>query len=215
MQFFRRPPSPEQTEGTDVVEPEIVAGKADDTDLPPSRLRGTEPLYGYVVALELLVVAILNVVITTGKGAPAHPQRTLQIVGILAPVVFVAVLQARNRTLAGFAAIVAAFFVTLPKAPSSLGVAHVFALAIPLAYGLIITQRQRRAVGNSARAGGRRDAAAGRKGAPVSRSGDTKGKGAEPARRRGRKRKGEEEASGPRASARYTPPKTKRGKARR
>lgn len=176
-------------------------------DLPPSRLRGTEPLYGYVVALELLVVAILNLVITTGKGAPAHPQTALQLVGVIAPLGFAALLRLRNRTLAGFAAIVAAFFVTLPRVPNSLSVAHVFALAIPLAYGLIITQRQRKAMGSAVR-GGRR-AGGGRR--PRE---DTKAAGP-PAARRRRGRADSAPASGPRPSPRYTPPKAKRGKARR
>lgn len=184
----------------------------DGPDLPPSRMRGTEPLYGYVVALELLVVAILNIVISKGKGAPAHPQTGLQIIGVVAPLVLVGLIQSRNRTMVGFAAIVAAFFVTLPKVPTQLAVAHVLALAVPLVYGLVITQRQRRAMGNSARRGGRRGPAA--DGARSGGAPASAGTGA--ARRRGGRRGVKEEVpAGPRPNARYTPPKTKRGNAAR
>lgn len=183
-----------------------------DPDLPPSRMRGTEPLYGYVVALELLVVAVLNIVISNGKGAPAHPQTGLQIIGVVAPLALAGLIQTRNRTMVGFAAIVAAFFVTLPRVPTRLAVAHVLALAIPLVYGLVITQRQRRAMGNSARRGGRREP-----GATNARSGrGPASAGTGTARRRGgRKGAKEEVPAGPRPNARYTPPKAKRGKAAR
>ncbi|HET6966076.1 MAG TPA: hypothetical protein VFH58_14975 [Acidimicrobiales bacterium] len=182
--------------------------EAAEPALRPSRMRGTEPLYGYVIGLELLVVAILQMVVRGGKGAPAHPQTGLQIVAIAVSVAFFGVLQLRNRTIVGFAAIIAAFFVTLPRVPNSLGVVHIFALVFPLAYGLIISQRQRKEMmaaarnGRGARAGGgsRRERA--RADAVARRSDRRRGKGAEPA------------PSGPRPSARYTPPKAKRGDAK-
>jgi hypothetical protein len=187
-------------------------------ELPPSRMRGTESLYGYVVALELLVVAVLNLTVRTGTGAPAHPQTTLQVIGIAASVALFGLLQVRSRTVVGFAAIVAAFFVTLPKVPNSLSLAHILALAVPLIYGLILTQRQRRATGlargsrrggggsgtteNSIRAGGgsgrRGSAAAGGRARNATSGRGRRGKAADPA------------PSGPRPSARYTPPKAKR-----
>lgn len=223
MPIFRRPaPAPDAADQEGPLRPEVVdTRQASEPQLPPSRMRGTEPLYGYVVGLELLVVAILNVVITKGKGAPTHPQTGLQIIAIVVPLVFIGLLQLRNRTIAGFAAIVAAFFVTLPKVPNALAVAHVFALAIPLAYGLLITQRQRRALGTSMRRGGRRQAGqagqGGQAGQAQGRGGQTPAKSSTE-RRRGRK-KGQDEPSGPKPNARYTPPKAKRnqpqGKARR
>lgn len=208
--LFRRPQSATdsgEAEAGEVIKPEVV--DPEEAQLPPSRMRGTEPLYGYVVALELFVVGILNLVITTGKGAPAHPQTGLEIVGVIAPLIFVGLLvRFRNRTIVGFAAIVAAFFVTLPRVPSSLAIAHVFALVVPLGYGLIITQRQRRALGKEMRSGTR-------KGANRASTGSS-ARGAEGRadRRRGRKRS-QPEPTGPRPSARYTPPKAKRGKAAR
>jgi uncharacterized membrane protein YgcG len=189
-------------------------------ELPPSRMRGTESLYGYVVAVELVVVAVLNLTVRTGTGAPAHPQTTLQVIGIAASVALFGLLQVRSRTIVGFGAIVAAFFVTLPKVPNSLSLAHILALAVPLIYGLILTQRQRRATGlargsrrggggsgsgtteNSSRAGGgsgrRGSAAAGGRARNATSGRGRRGKAADPA------------PTGPRASARYTPPKAKR-----
>lgn len=205
MALFRRPGSG-RVDGTDQATTAMANGTDVEVadDLPPSRMRKTEPLYGYVVGLELLVVAVLNMTVTGGKGAPAHPQTGLQLVGIVASLAFFAVLQLRNRTIVGFAAIVDAFFVTLPRVPNSLGVAHVLALAIPLGYGLIITQRQRRAMGNATR--GRRRAEGGR------RAGTSP---APESRRRRRAAKTAPQPTGPQPSARYTPPKSKRGKARR
>lgn len=195
------PPTDNPEPELEVVEPEVV------DQLPPSRMRGTEPLYGYVVGLELLVVSVLNLVVRTGKGAPAHPQTALQLLGVAAAVAFFGALQIKSRTIVGFSAIVAGFFVTLPKAPTSLSLAHVLALAGPLAYGLILTQRQRRAMGISGR-GARR----GRP--PVDRGGE-RGRPAT-ARRASSRRSGKAEAapSGPRPNARYTPPKTKRSQRR-
>lgn len=201
------PPDPEPGEPVDIESP--VAD-----ELPPSRMRGTEPLYGYVVALELLVVAILNLTVRTGAGAPAHPQTALQVVGVVASIALFGVLQVRSRTIVGFGAIVAAFFVTLPKVPNSLSLAHILALAVPLIYGLIITQRQRRAMGPRAR-GGRRSGGA----AAADRSAGGRGRGATSTRgrdraatpARGRRGKATPAPTGPQANARYTPPKAKRG----
>lgn len=194
-------PDADEDAGGDVVEPEIVG-----PDLPPSRMRGTEALYGYVVGLELLVVGILNATVTTGKGAPAHPSTGLAAAGIAAAVAFFGVIQTKNRTFVGLAAIVAAFFATLPKVPNSLGVAHIFALAIPLAYGLIITQRQRRAILDANKAGRRT-----RRGAGAGAGDRTRAATGGRARRGDRGRQPTVPA-GPRPSARYTPPKSRRTK---
>lgn len=216
MPLFRRPGSPAGAEGDPAVRAEVLdTPTGTDGDLPPSRMRGTEFLYGYVVALELLVVAILNIVISKGKGAPAHPQTGLQIIGLLAPLVLVGLIQSRNRTMVGFASIVAAFFVTLPKVPTSLTVAHVLALAVPLAYGLIVTQRQRRAMGNTARRGGRGATQSTGSRATSGAGGSAGGSGGANGRRRGRKGAKEAVPSGPRPNSRYTPPKAKRGNSTR
>ena len=214
MSLLRRR-SPAEPYPGDPEPPDPEFDEPSAPELPPSRMRGTESLYGYVVALELLVVAVLNLTVRTGAGAPAHPQTALQIVGIAASVALVGVLQLRSRTIAGFGAIVAAFFVTLPKVPNSLSLAHILALAVPLIYGLVLTQRQRRAIGSvrgNRRGGGRtaggESAGGGRRGgsAVASRRDRTAPSG------RGRRgRAAAPEPSGPRPNARYTPPKAKRG----
>ncbi len=179
-----------------------------DPGLKPSAMRGAEGLYGYVVGLELLVVGVLNLTVTHGPGAPAHPQTTLAAVGVAASIAFMAVIRLKNRMAAGFGAIVAAFFVTLPRVPNSLSIAHIFALVLPMAYGLIITQRQRRDTPKLARGGAARRAGA----TPAGGRAGAKGAGTTPAGagrgRRGKKQP--EPAGGPRPSARYTPPKSKR-----
>lgn len=185
----------------------VDSPSATDAGLKPSTMRGPEALYGYVVGLELIVVSVLNLTVTHGPGAPAHPPTTLAAVGVAASIAFFAVVRLKNRMAAGFGAIVAAFFVTLPRVPNSMSIAHIFALVIPMAYGLIITQRQRRDTPKLARGAAR----GGRGGSGRSSAGTTgtgAGAGAAGGRRRGKKNA--EPVSGPRPSARYTPPKSKR-----
>jgi hypothetical protein len=175
----------------------------DELDLKPSAMRGTEAMYGYVVALELFVVAILNLAVTHGPGAPAHPQTTLALVGMVASVALVAIIQTKNRMIVSLAAIGAAFFVTLPAVPNSLRAVHLLALIVPVIYAFVLTQRQRRATTALNRAG--RTARSNAARAPA-----TKGAPAEDRNRRraGKAKKGA--AGAPTASARYTPPKPKR-----
>lgn len=192
--------------GADSVVEVVEAPSAADAGLKPSTMRGPEALYGYVVGLELLVVSVLNLTVTHGPGAPAHPPTTLAAVGVAASIALFAVVRLKNRMAAGFGAIVAAFFVTLPRVPNSMSIAHIFALVIPMAYGLIITQRQRRDTPKLARGAAR----GGRGGSARSSAGaaGAGGAGAGGGRRRGKKNA--EAVSGPRPSARYTPPKSKR-----
>ena len=53
--------------------PRMRPSPEDDLDLKPTAMRRPEPLYGYVVGLELIFISILNLTVTHGKGAPAHP----------------------------------------------------------------------------------------------------------------------------------------------
>jgi len=163
-------------------------------------------MYGYLVAAELLVVAILNLTDTHGAGAPAHPEKLLSAVGILAAVAVAATIRfTRHRMVVGFVTIAAAFVVSLPKVPRSLNVVHVITIAIPLIYAFILTQRQnkaRMAEIKQARAGGSSEGRTGGKAAG--------GRSASPASRRERRRHGGEQQTGPKASNRYTPPKPKR-----
>ena len=182
-----------------------------DDGLKPSAMRRPEPLYGYVVALELLVVSILNLTITKGKGAPAHPNTGLAVAGVAAAIGLAAIIfRFKHRTVVGFAAIAAAFVVNLSRGPNSLAVAHVFALVFPFAYAFIITQRQRKLMTaqlKAARAGG---GAGSRSGGRAGGAGSRRSAGAGSGRRRGSAPA--PKPSGPRPNARYTPPKPKRQK---
>jgi hypothetical protein len=165
-------------------------------------MRGTEPMYGYLVLAELIVVAVINLTVTHGAGAPTQSQTTISAVGLAAAAIFGAALQTRNRFVVGFMAIAAAFVITLPKVPNSVKVPHILALVIPLVYALLLTQRQRKASLAQIKSGR----------APV--KGAAERRAAAAARREGRqeRRRGRQPAvpSGPAPNRRYTPPKAKR-----
>jgi hypothetical protein len=192
--------SPPGTEAGDATNP-------DDSEIGPPRKPSTmkwpEPLYGAVVALELAVIAILNLTVTTGKGAPTHSQTTLSLIGLACAIGFGALLFTRNRMVVSFAAIAAGFFVTLPKVPDRITVFHLFGLVFPLVYAFVLTQRQRKdsAAFNKTRASG--------SGAPRTPAERRARAQAQRQERRGRRSKAAE-PTGPPASRRYTPPKPKR-----
>jgi hypothetical protein len=176
----------------------------DEQSLKPSAMRGSEPLYGYLVALELVLVSILNLTVTHGKGAPAHPSTGLSTVGLVASLLLVALVRIRHRLIVPFAAIVAAFFVTtLPKVPNSLSVAHLLGLVIAAVYAFVLTQRQRKAAAALTKKGG----AAAAKSPAAKPSTERRPDSAN--RRRGRQ---QAVPAGPAASRRYTPPKPKRAR---
>jgi hypothetical protein len=117
----------------------------DESHLKPTQMRGNEAMYGYILSAELIVVSVLNLTFTHGKGAPAHPPTTLSAVGLIVSVGFGALVRTHNRFIVSFAALIAAFFVTLPRIPQSLFIYHVFGLIFPLVYALVLMQRQRKA----------------------------------------------------------------------
>ncbi len=167
----------------------------DDLSRKPTDMRNPEPLYGYVVALELIVISILNLTVTHGKGAPTHPSTTWAVVGLLASIALVGIIRTHHRLIVAFSAVIAAFFVTLPRVPDSLTVIHLLALVIPVIYAFYLSQRQRKAAAARLKAGRTRAAS------------EPKG---DPGRRRGRRDKAT--ASGPQPNRRYTPPKAKRAR---
>jgi hypothetical protein len=177
----------------------------DDAPLKPSSMRGNEALYGYLVGLELIAVSILNLVVTHGKGAPAHPSTGLAVIGLVASIAATALVRTHHRLIAPLALVVAAFFVTLPRGPDSLGPAHIFALIIPVVYAFFVTREQRKATQALTRAG--RSGAA-KTTTAKSTPADRRAGGA--GGRRGRKQA--VVPTGPAASSRYTPPKAKRRK---
>jgi hypothetical protein len=170
----------------------------DDPSLKPATMRGTEALYGYVVALELIGVSILNLTVTHGKGAPTHSSTRTAVIGLIASIALIGVVRLHHRLIVPFGTIIAAFLVTLPKVPDSLTSAHLLALIIPVVYAFLLTQRQRKATTAQARAG---RSATGR-GTPAERKAD--------AVSRRRARQDAARQTGPRPNRRYTPPKAKR-----
>jgi len=164
-------------------------------------------MYGYLVVLLLIGVSILNLTDTHGKGAPTGPQHLfgatvtsahLAVIGLVASVALVGVMQTRNRLIVPLAAIAAAFLTTLPKVPNSLSVSHLLALVVPVMYAFILTQRQRKSTVAHTRAGG-----------PAKPRTTPAERRAEAAERR-RSRRQRMVQSGPAANRRYTPPKAKR-----
>ena len=157
----------------------------------PATMKGNEPLLGLVVAAIIIAVGVLDLVVTTGAGAPKHPQTWAPVVGILLALVLVVSVRFRNRLVSPFISIFAAYFVEVFKAPKSLSVPHVIVLASAVGFALILTMRHR---GEQKAAG---------VGTPAER------RAAAEARRR--RRKGEPEpppaVKRPPPSARYTPPK--------
>jgi hypothetical protein len=172
-----------------------TAPEPDEAHLKPSAMRGSELRYGVGVAVILLIVAVLNLVVRHGPGAPKHPQTALAAVGLIAALAVFPLLRTRNRFIAPFGAVAAAFFVTLPSGPNSVKSLHVIAIIFPLVYALVLTQRQRKL----AMAEARTKAAARQTGdAPVPRG--------------GRRRRSEPQPAGPSANRRYTPPKAKKAR---
>lgn len=163
----------------------------------PSAMQGNEFLYGHVVAAILIAVAIANFLLRHGAGAPKNPPTTLDAIGLLAAIAVVPILRTRNRFIAPFASVIAAFFVTFPRGPNSLQSIHILAIIFPLVYALVLTQRQRKAAIAQAKTGG---------------------SAASSPRPRRRKRSKDDEADssehpkGPTPNRRYTPPKAKRAK---
>jgi hypothetical protein len=159
----------------------------------PSTMKGNEALLGLAVAGIIIAVAVLDLTVTTGAGAPKHPETWAPVVGIVLAVALIASLRFRNRLASPFVAIFAAYFVELAKTPKSISTAHVIALAAAVGFAVALTLRHRSA-----------QKAAGTMTGPAQR------RAAADARRRRRKGEPEPEATmkRPPASARYTPPKS-------
>jgi hypothetical protein len=185
----------------------LAAGpEGNDNHLKPSAMRGNEMLYGYLIVGELILVSILNLTVTHGKGAPAHPSRVLEIIGLLASIGLLAVLQTRHRFIAPFAMIIVAYVIAFPKTPESLTLAHLFALVLPVIYAFVLMQRQRKAslaLARNPSGGGR---------APRSTPEERRAEAIQRRQERHDRRRGIAPSTGPKRSSRYTPPKTRRPK---
>ena len=210
----------EADQGEDEVRRPVGSAKTartpvgDDADLKPTAMRGNELLYGYLIAGELILVSILNLAVTHGTGAPKHPNHVVEILGLVASVALLGVLQTRHRFIVPFAMILAAYLVVYPKTPNSLTLAHLFALVLPVIYALILMQRQRKASLAQAKArgggagGGGRGGGTGR--APRPTPDERRSEALRRRQERRDRRRGLTPSAGPKRSGRYTPPKPRR-----
>jgi hypothetical protein len=167
--------------------------ESEDSDDNPGRMRGSEPIQGYVVAAVLFVVCVLDLTIKKGAGAPKHPSQWAPSVGLILSVALALTMRFRNRLASPFIAIFASFFATLSKAPKVLSTPHIIALVVAVGFAVNMTLHQRRdqkALTPNMTPAQRRAAA--------------------DARRRRRKGEPEPPSAGkrPPPSARYTPPKS-------
>jgi hypothetical protein len=157
----------------------------------PASMKGNEPILGLVVAFVILIVAVLDLTVTKGTGAPKHAETWAPLIGIGLAVVLAVSLRWRNRLASPFIAIFAAYFVEVGKTPKSLTYPHVLALASAVGVAVMLTLRHRQ----DQKAAGTVSAADRRAAADARR----------------RRRKGEPEpvtaVKRPPPSARYTPPK--------
>lgn len=169
----------------DVDRPPVVASGPDS--LPPVRLRDWEIPAAYVVAGVVALVAVLELTVTTGTGAPKNPDVILPAVGLVLAVGQAISVRWANRLVTGILGIVAGFTLGYTKTPDSLSLVRDVGLFVPFVYGFIMTQRQSRAQRALGGPRGSRRSRGGGRSSPVA---------AEP-------------TSGPRPNRRYTPPKAK------
>ncbi len=164
----------------------------------PKRMQPDEIRYGYIVAAVLIVVAVVNMTVTTGKGAPKNPPYLLSAIGIVLALAMIVLMRAHRRMLAPFAAVASAFCVTFGKTPNSLVAAHLVAIIAPVIWAFWVTQRSNKAI--------RAERIEAAKAKREARQTGRKQGASQPG---GRGRRKEAEQTGPAANRRYTPPKTK------
>lgn len=184
-----RPEDPEDLEGNlDPLPPTTPAPAATPR---PIELRDWEIPVGYAVAGFVVLLAILELTVTSGKGAPKNPNPVLPSIALVVGLAQAATIRYKNRLLTAILGVVGGLLIAYVPVPYSLGILHSIGFLAPFVYAFLITQRHSRAQRalqgprNRARAGGRR--------------------GAKPP----------PEPSGPKASRRYTPPRSKEDRPRR
>jgi hypothetical protein len=175
------------------------------------RMQDNEVTVGYVAAAILIVVPVIFLTVTTGKGAVAHPPTVAPAIGVVLALAMAATLRLRNRIVTASLAFTSTVSTTSVgnAVPSAVRPLSTLDLAV-LAFAMWITLRQskarsaalaeRRKANQAARgttgAGGR----GGRQPAGPRAAGRPAGG------RKGRKA-AEAEPAGPPPSPRYTPPK--------
>jgi uncharacterized membrane protein YgcG len=185
--FTRRQPAGDDDR---TYAPSPVSSPVSD-GLPPIQLREWEIPAAYVVAVVVVVVAVLEFTVTTGKGAPKNPSVVLPSVALVAAAAQAISVRFGNRLITAFLGIVAGITVGYTKTPDSLSLLRDIGLFLPFIYGFVVIQRQSRAQRAITGPRGRR------------------GRGAAGGGGGGRQSSKTPEATGPKANRRYTPPKAK------
>ena len=180
--------------------------RRDPADRPVSslRMRDKETSVAYVVAAVQVVVPVVFLTVTTGKGAPAHPLTLAPAIGLVLALAMAASIRLSNRILTAFLAVTSTLATTsvgnaVPLSVRSLSTVDLLAA---LLFAMWITLRQSKAR-NAVLAERRKANQAVR--SAGSHSAESRGAGG----RRGRKAAEAAEPTGPPPSARYTPPKNR------
>lgn len=188
MSLFTRRPRPED----DPDDFDSFPSPADPPKiLRPIELRDWEIPAGYAIAALIVLLAVLELTVTSGKGAPKNPSPVLPLVGLVVGLAQAATIRYKNRLITAILGVVGGLLIAYVQVPVSLGIPHSIGFLAPFVYAFLITQRHSRAQRalqgprNARGSGGRRGA----KAAP--------------------------EPTGPKASRRYTPPKAKEERTRR
>lgn len=202
MALFSRQASPDPDD--DDFDPAPKPASPAAGDLRPIRLRDWEIPVGYLVAAFVVLLAVLELVITKGKGAPKTPDTLLPVVALIIGVAQAATISLKNRLVTGILGVLGGLAVAYVRVPDSLSIPHSIGFIGPFVYAFLITQRHSRA--QRALQGPRRPRQGG--GGSGARGGSGSGSG-----RRGSK--APIEPTGIKASRRYTPPKPKEERTRR
>jgi hypothetical protein len=159
-------------------------------DLPPNRLRDWEIPGAYASGAVVAILAILELVVTKGSGAPKHSEPIFPIIGLVLIAGQVATVRLANRLLTAAATVLAALAIFYDKVPSALSAPRIAGFFIPFLYAFLVIQRHSRAQKALLPPRGSR-------------------RGATSSNARGSRGKKAPEPTGIPASRRYTPPKPK------
>jgi hypothetical protein len=191
--FTRRPRPEDPDEDFDELPAPTPARPAPPSGPRPIELREWEIPAGYAVAGLIVLLAVLELTITHGKGAAKNPSPILPLIALVVGLAQAATIRFKNRLLTGILGVAGGLLIAYVRVPDSLGILHSIGFLAPFVYAFLVTQRHSRA--QRALQGPRNRRQGG--------GGSRRGSQAPP------------EPGGPKASRRYTPPKAKEDRTRR
>lgn len=190
--FARRPRSEDAEEDEEDLGPlPAPAGATPDRNLPPIELRDWEIPAGYAIAGLIVLIAILELTVTTGKGAAKNPSTILPLLALVLGVAQAVSIRWKNRIVTALIGVAGGLLVGVTRVPDSIGIPHSLGFLAPVVYAFLVTNRHNRA--QRALRGPRN----------------------QPQRGARRGAKTAPEPTGPKASRRYTPPRPKEDRTRR